>query len=345
MSVRQRDATDLKRAHFEPDAWPRPIAEDLAYLRTGIVNVFFAGEAGDRNWVLIDAGLAGWADSIADAAADRFGEGARPSAIILTHGHFDHVGALRTLAERWDAPVYAHPLELPYLTGRSSYPPPDPTVGGGAMATLSWLYPRGPIDLGGRVRPLPADGSVPGLPRWRWVHTPGHTPGHVSCFRDEDRTLVAGDAFVTTRQESALAVLTQRREIHGPPMYYTSDWAAARRSVKLLADLEPETAGTGHGEPLAGEPLRAGLRALDREFRRLAVPAHGRYVSSPAISDAHGVVDVPPDVPHPLLRAVVGFGVGLVAGAALHRLATRPRTHTGGPADPARGPKGRDRHA
>src|SRR3954454_7212314 len=166
------------------DAWPRPVTNDLAYLRAVMVNVYFSGlfGAGDRDWVLIDAGLPGTAHSIADAAARRFGPGARPSAILLTHGHFDHVGALEELAGAWDAPVFAHKLELPYLTGRSPYPPPDPTVGGGVMAAMSWLYPRGSIDVSEGVQPLPGDGSVPGIPGWRWVHTPGHSAGHVSLF-------------------------------------------------------------------------------------------------------------------------------------------------------------------
>lgn len=130
--------------------------------------MFFIGPegVGDRGWVLIDAGLSGYAESIAAAAAARFGANARPAAIILTHGHFDHVGTLRTLAERLDAPVYDHDMELPYLTGRSPYPPPDPTVGGGIMASLSWTFPSGPVDVGERVRPLPADFSVPGLSGW-----------------------------------------------------------------------------------------------------------------------------------------------------------------------------------
>src|SRR5262249_21501064 len=90
--------------------------------------------------------------------------------------------------------------------------------------------------LGDRVRPLPADGSVPGMPGWRWLHTPGHTAGHVSLFRDEDRVLIAGDAFTTVAQESFLAVLTQARHVHRPPAYFPTDWSAApRRGVTSAA--------------------------------------------------------------------------------------------------------------
>src|SRR4051794_33569116 len=106
------------------------IAGDLSYKRLAIVNVVFYGkpEAGDCQWVLIDAGVAASAAAIKRAAAKRFGEKSRPAAIILTHGHFDHVGALETLADEWDIPIYAHLLEQPYLDGRSAYPPPDPSV-------------------------------------------------------------------------------------------------------------------------------------------------------------------------------------------------------------------------
>jgi glyoxylase-like metal-dependent hydrolase (beta-lactamase superfamily II) len=151
--------------------------------------------------VLIDAALRGYAPVIRAAAAARFGP-APPSAIVLTHGHFDHVGALPALVEDWDVPVYAHAMEMPYVTGKSSYPPPDPLVGRGAMAVLSRAYPRGPIDLGSRVRELPADGTVPGAEGWRWLHTPGHTAGHVALYRDGDRVLLSADAITTTKQES-----------------------------------------------------------------------------------------------------------------------------------------------
>ena len=277
------------------------VTTNVAYLRDRIVNLFFVGEAGagEQGWTLVDAGLYGSAERVVRAAEDRFGPGARPAAIVLTHGHFDHVGALETLAERWDVPVYAHELELPYLTGRAAYPPPDPTVGGGAMAFMSRTFPRGPIDLGSRVRTLPADGAVPGMPGLRWLHTPGHSPGHVSLVRDTDRTVIAGDAVITTKQESTLSVLLQRPEVRRPPAYATTDWQLARISVESIAALQPELLATGHGVPMRGPEMRQQLETLAREFARIGIPEHGRYVWQPATAGEDGPIAVPPAVPTP----------------------------------------------
>src|SRR6188472_1564222 len=139
------------------------LAVDVVRLRIGFVGVYLVGNPasvrGDSTapWVLVDAGLPMGAAQILEVAAARFGTQARPAAIVLTHGHFDHVGALEALLHVWDVPVYAHPLELPFLTGHADYPPPDPTVGGGLMARLSPLFPERGLDLGDRVRPLPTN--------------------------------------------------------------------------------------------------------------------------------------------------------------------------------------------
>jgi glyoxylase-like metal-dependent hydrolase (beta-lactamase superfamily II) len=289
------------------------LTHDVARLRIGFVNVFFVGapevpfrleaEGADTGtararhpWALVDAGLSVGAAQILDVAAAHYGRDARPAAIILTHGHFDHVGALEPLLAVWNVPVYAHPLELPFLTGRADYPPPDPTVGRGLMARLSPLFPEKGIDLDERVQALPPNGDVPGMPGWRWVHTPGHAPGHVSLFRAADRLLIAGDAVVTTRQESVFSVMVQREELNGPPAYFTINWAQARRSAATIASLKPLLLAAGHGPSMRGRHLPDALAALARDFDQRARPRQGRYVNQPATTDHSGVVSLPPPV-------------------------------------------------
>lgn len=273
------------RAHeIERGDGTREVVPDIAYLRTMIVNVVLFGLPGaeDRKWVLIDTGLPGGKSAIKSAAERRFGPESRPAAIILTHGHFDHVANLSDLAEEWDAPIYAHELERPYLDARASYPPGDPSVGGGLLAATSWLLPTKPLNVSRRLRSLPEDGSVPSMPGWRWIHTPGHSPGHVSLWREPDRALIVGDAFITTAQESVYAALTQSPEMHGPPKYFTIDWEASKRSVERLCELEPEYAITGHGLAMHGGSLRAALKTLARDFDQVAVPEDGIYLREPA---------------------------------------------------------------
>ena len=294
------------------------VVPGLNVLRDVFVNLYyaFAEDQPQGPWVLIDAGLPGSCAKIKQHAEELFGANTPPAAILLTHGHFDHVGGLHGLLEAWpEVPVYAHPLELPYLTGRSSYPAPDPTVGGGMMAYLSFTYPKHPYDFGGRVHALPADGSVPGLPGWRWVPTPGHTFGHVSFFREHDKVLVAGDAFTTVFAESGLGTLTQKQEVHGPPAYFTPDWDAARASVEMLARMEPEVAATGHGIPMHGEVLRNQLADLAAHFDAVARPKTGRYAQQPATADGSGVISVPPPPLKPWLKgaAVAGLALGALA--------------------------------
>lgn len=116
----------------------RQIIRDLAFQNHVFVNVGFVGVpyTGNQRWVLVDAAIPGSAGSVAKAVAKRFGAKARLAAIPLTHAHFDHVGALKDLAEKWDAPIYAHPLELPCL-GRPRFLP------AGAHARACLVLARG----------------------------------------------------------------------------------------------------------------------------------------------------------------------------------------------------------
>jgi glyoxylase-like metal-dependent hydrolase (beta-lactamase superfamily II) len=270
------------------------VAPNVWGMKDIFVNIYMIKNSNSDKWVLIDAGLKTSASKIKKMAASLFGENSRPSAIILTHGHFDHTGSIRKLAEAWDVPVYAHYLELPYLTGISSYPPPDSCVGGGMMAWIAFIYPKKPIDISDLLKVLPPDNSVPGFSEWKYIHTPGHAPGHISLFREADKVLIAGDAFVTTKQESALAVMTQKKQVSGPPKYFTYDWEESEDSVGKLVTLAPEVAATGHGKPMYGDELRAELNNLQNNFKELAVPAKGRYVDEPAVADANGVLYIPP---------------------------------------------------
>lgn len=301
------------------------VAPGIWRIRDKFVNMYLVHNPADNTWVLIDAGLGTSARKIRKVANELFWPETRPTAIILTHAHFDHTGSLRTLADEWDVPVYAHSMERPYLTGASSYPPPDPSVGGGLMALMSFLYPKGPIDLTDRFLPLPPDHSVPGLPGWRYLHTPGHAPGHVSFFRESDKVLLAGDAFVTTNQESAIAVMLQSRIMHGPPKYFTYNWGSSERSVKLLAALEPAIVATGHGKPMEGAEMRKALHDLAEHFTEKAVPATGRYTDEPALVNQEGVQYVPPSNNRRLLWYAAGITAAVSAGVFF---AIRSRRHT-----------------
>lgn len=291
------------------------VTPDVARLGIVFVNVYFVGAPGTP-WVLVDTGLPHSAAYIRQAATARYGEGARPEAILLTHGHFDHAGSALELAEAWDLPIYVHPLEIPYLTGQSDYPPGDPTMGG-AIAQMSRLFPTSGYDFGDRVQPLPGDGAVPELPAWRWIHTPGHTAGHVSLYREEDRLLLAGDAFATMDLDSWTSQATHEREVSRPPVPFTTDWTSARESIKKLAALEPSAVAAGHGLSMTGPDVAAKLSRFAERF----TPPPGRYAGRPAQADERGVVAVPPPVPDPLPAWFAGAAV--VAGAVLVALLGR----------------------
>ena len=235
----------------------REVAPGVEWVPLSIVNAYLldAPQSGGRSgFVLVDTGLPNTAPQLLEAVRGRYGAEAEPLAIVLTHGHGDHVGGLTTLYP--DVPIYAHPAELPFLTGERQYPPPQ----GGPLAFVMRLMPnRGP-NLRGRVRPLPEGGAVPFLPEWRWLPTPGHTPGHISLFREEDRTLIAGDAVSTAA--SMLPFPARPPQVTPPLPMMTPDPATQAQTQRALADLNPGLLAAGHGTPMRGLEMRRQLGLL-----------------------------------------------------------------------------------
>ncbi len=288
------------------------IAPDVGWLPISFVNAYFIGQAGGP-WLLVDTGLPGRAKQILAAAEARFGAGSKPEAIILTHGHFDHAGSAAQLAETWEVPIYAHRLELPYLTGRSAYPPPDPTIGG-AIAFLSRFMPSRPYDFSERLREL-VPNELPGMPDWQWLETPGHSPGHISLFRPSDRVLLAGDAFATMNMDSWSGLITAHQVLARAGAPFNCDWNATRASVERLAALRPSIVGCGHGIPITEGDL---AERLERFAQHFPIPRCGRYSRRPARTDERGIVSLPrapfDPVPFATAGALLVLGVALGSG-------------------------------
>lgn len=267
------------------DRWPPParrrhpvaVAPDVYAVtlgRTVLASNAYLVASGD-SWVLVDAGWAGDAGAIRCAAESVFGADARPTAIVLTHIHPDHSGAVGELARSWGVPVHVHPDELP-MAGGKYLPEFDMPLDHWVVMPIMRSLPartRSRIEAAGDitdvVRPLSPGGAVPGLRGWEWVPSPGHTPGHIAYLRRRDGVLLSGDALLTVDLNSVSGVLTGRRRLGESPWYTTWSRPDARRSVEALAALEPRVLLPGHGYPLT-VGTAATLRAYAHRIHALS---------------------------------------------------------------------------
>ena len=170
-------------------------------------------------------------------------------ALVLTHGHFDHLGFAERLREHTGVPVWIHEDDVPltrnprrydherarslyFLTQVRALP-----VVAALTRTRAW-WPR-PI---AEVRPFDGDHvPVPGSPRV--VFTPGHTRGHCALHLPDRDCVIAGDALVT------LDPYTARKGPRLVARAATADSERALASLDRLAKTGARTVLTGHGEP------------------------------------------------------------------------------------------------
>lgn len=211
---------------------------------------------------VVDAGLPRDRERVV-ASLDRVGR--RPAdvaAVVLTHGHPDHVGAAAWLQRAHGARVHAHPDEAANVRGERIE-----QVGEARLLRMAWRprVARWMLDVlrEGIARPdrpddLVLDGAgpldVPGSPTL--VPTPGHTSGHSALHLGDRGVLLAGDALMTRH---ALAPREGPRLL---PDFFNTDTAWARRSLEALRGLAADVVVPGHGPAFHGSPARAVELAL-----------------------------------------------------------------------------------
>lgn len=246
------------------------IAPGVHCLRLGAgitsTNTYFV-ESG-KSWVLIDSSGPNRAAAIKSGAEALFGVGTRPAAILQTHLHTAHAGSTLDLARDWGLPVYVHPDERPLTAGGYA---PGPPSGGAVSGPISRLLAQRERerDLASVVHAFDPEAGVPGLPDWQCIATPGHTPGHASFFRPDDRVLIAGDAVLTVNVNSPAEPSRHRQRVSGPPRHTTWNWTHAKDSIASLAALEPRVLASGHGIPMIGDAVAPALLSYSASTRQL----------------------------------------------------------------------------
>ncbi len=209
---------------------------------------FYVVEDGD-GLLLVDAGLpTSWRLLVAALAA--LGRHPRDiQALVLTHGHFDHLGIAERVRTELEVPIYVHENDVPLTRHPRQYARARPLsrylltqfraipiVAGLLVRRAWWPKPVGHVE---RIRDevLP----VPGRPRV--LFTPGHTLGHCALYFPDRDVVIAGDAVVT---------LDPYRGTVGPQIVSgaaTADEERALETLGLIAETGVGTVLVGHGPP------------------------------------------------------------------------------------------------
>lgn len=198
------------------------VSEHVWSLRTWMIIPIHVWVVVDEDGVtLIDAGISMMAKGILKFISEL--DAGPLQRILLTHGHSDHVGALKALLAEKKVPVYAHSIEIPYMEGALPFPrrkKAEQTVPKNIVQSLQ-------EDEQGRLNSMAE--VTPYL-------TPGHSPGHVVYYHESDQILLAGDLFTS-----------KNGKLHQPIPMFTADMNEAVKSSAIVGTLKPKRLEVCHG--------------------------------------------------------------------------------------------------
>ncbi|GEM32223.1 MBL fold metallo-hydrolase [Nocardia neocaledoniensis NBRC 108232] len=241
------------------------VADDVFVIGGTHVNMYLLRDG--RDLTLIDAGWYGDAATIEKAIR---GIGHRPediAAILLTHAHLDHVGAMNHLHSHYGIPAYTSAIEVAHARGEchESATPLDVIKRLTDRDTIAWaarITAAGGLrkNIVPHIQPFPTEGplDLPGHPVP--LPCPGHTSGHSAFHLPEAGAIATGDALVTAHPTS---------KIQGPqplPNFFNHDTPATLAGYTTLESVPADNVLPGHG-PVWRDGIAAAV-ALARENAR-----------------------------------------------------------------------------
>lgn len=210
-----------------------------------------------KSAVLVDTGYPGLLSKFKDALKEANMPWEKLRTLIITHQDLDHIGSLPALLsdEDLELTVLAHKFEKPHIEGElmllkhtpealavaeDTIPPHVPQEWRRAFLSLLSNPPKGRVD-----RIITDGDQLPYAGGVTVIHTPGHSPGHISLYHQDSRTLIAADALTV-----------QDGELHGPTPSATPDMKQALSSLKRFAKYEIDHVICYHGGLYRGDANR-----------------------------------------------------------------------------------------